>query len=355
MPAHVQRPVIVNAPHRITTHELLEGIRAHTADPVTGADHPRLRVWQRYIDNSGVQYRYWSRPFDEATAAVGVAHRSRNAFDDALAMAAQAARQALADARLEPGQVDAIVTSHTTSFTVPGLDVHLVGALGLRHDVVRMPIATMACAGGAQALIRAHGYTQAHPGARVLVVVGEVPSTIYHRSETTDESMMYRALFGDSGSATVVTGITPGNTDDLPPGLRITGTLESVLPDSLDRYWGTVDADGLHFLSTKAAARAAADALPNLRDWLGDTAPEWVIVHPGGPGIVRDTVAGLGLDPDKAGRHSYASLRSGNRGGSAVLDVLARTHDDPPAPGSPGVLTAYGPGFITAALRGVWG
>jgi predicted naringenin-chalcone synthase len=37
-----------------------------------------------------------------------------------------------------------------------------------------------------------------------------------------------------------------------------------------------------------------------------------------------------------------------------VLRILERTHTTPPADGSTGVAVAYGPGFITAALRGTW-
>jgi predicted naringenin-chalcone synthase len=66
-------------------------------------------------------------------------------------------------------------------------------------------------------------------------------------------------------------------------------------------------------------------------------------------------VAGVGLDPDKQGRFSYASLAEvGNLGGGAVLDVLRRTHADPPPPGSPGLLAAFGPGFVATALHGTW-
>lgn len=55
-----------------------------------------------------------------------------------------------------------------------------------------------------------------------------------------------------------------------------------------------------------------------------------MLIHPGGPRILHDAAAGLGL-AEAALRHSWNSLRErGNLGGSAVLDVLARTHDDPP-------------------------
>ncbi|MFD0393362.1 hypothetical protein ACFQ3Z_16140 [Streptomyces nogalater] len=126
------------------------------------------------------------------------------------------------------------------------------------------------------------------------------------------------------------------------------------MPNSRDRYWGTIDEQGLHFESTKAAATAAADALPYLTDWLGERPVEWAAVHPGGPRIIDDVITGVGLDADKAGQHSHDSLRqNGNLGGVAILDVLRRTYEDPPAPG-PGLLTAFGPGFTVAGIYGAW-
>jgi predicted naringenin-chalcone synthase len=344
--------VINLAAHRIETDALIEHIRTTYSDP---DPHPRMGVWERIIRNAGVTQRYWTRPLAEATAQTNVAHRAKVAFGDALDLAETAARQALDVAGLDPGEVDLIVTSHTTSWTVPSLDVHLVERLGLRPTVSRMPIATMACAGGAQALVRALDFVKGRPGARVLVVVGETLSTIYHQSETTPQSMIYRALFGDSAGACIVTGVTNENARDLEPGFVAADSLELVLPNSRDRYWGTIDNDGLHFESTRAAARAPGDALPYLTDWIGGRPLEWAVAHPGGPRIIDDVVAGLGLDPEKHGRHSHASLaENGNLGGTAVLDVLRRTHDDPPALGDPGVLAAFGPGFNVAAVYGAW-
>lgn len=344
MPAHIGRPVIKLAEHRITTDDLISHIRA----AYSAAKHPRIGVWERVIRNAGVDQRYWTRPLAEATAPAGVAHRAEVAFSDALILAESAARQALDVAGLDPSDIDAIITSHTTSWTVPGLDVHLVERLGLRPSVARVPLSTLACAGGAHALVRALDYTRARPGARILVVVAETLSTIYHQAETSPQSMIYRALFGDSAGAVVVTG-SPG------PGLHIYDSFECVLPNSRDRYWGTIDGAGLHFDSTRAAASAAADALPYLNDWAASRPVEWVVAHPGGPRIIDDVVAGFGLDPEKHGRHSRQSLaENGNLGGAAVLDVLRRMHDDPPASGDDGVLAAFGPGFNTAAVYGTW-
>lgn len=342
LPAYVTRPCIALPDHKVTTGEIVDDIAAHHAD------HPRLAAILRVVANCGVETRYFTRPLAEVASDPGVQARAENAFGDAHALAHRAATEALEGAGLTPGDIDCVITSHTTSWTVPNLDIHLVNSLGLRPTVARIPQATLACAGGVQALARAADYLKAHPGSRVLVVVAETLSTIYHHGDATIESMIYKALFGDSGAACIVTDSPLG------PGLAITDTFEHVLPDALDRYWGRIDDSGLHFDSTKKAARAAADALPHLLEALGTWRPAWAVVHPGGPRIIADVTAALGLDPQDAA-HSVAALAEhGNLGGAAALDVLARTHTTPPPAGADGIAVAFGPGFITAGVRGHW-
>nr|BBG91909.1 type III polyketide synthase [Streptomyces sp.] len=342
MPAYVSEPVTVLPPHKITTAEICEDVRAHHGD------HPRLPTILRVIEGCGVAERYFTRPFPEAVAAVGVEHRLRSAFGDASAMAEEAARRALEGGGLTATDVDIVITSHTTSWAVPNLDAHLVVSLGLRPGVARIPLTSLACAGGAQALIRAADQLKARPGAKVLVVVAEALSTIYHRDEDSVESMIYKALFGDSAGACVVTDVPRG------PGLVIEETFEFLLPDSLDRYWGHADLAGLHFNSTRKALAAPGQAVPHVLEWLGDRRPAFAVVHPGGPRIITETIAALGLAPDH-GHHSFNSLaQNGNLGGNAVLDVLRRTHTTPPDPGAEGLMVAFGPGFAVAGVRGRW-
>ncbi|MGW8375606.1 PhlD [Streptomyces sp. ODS28] len=342
MPAHVSEPVTVLPPYKVTTAEIGADVRARHAE------HPRLPVFLRVIEGCGVAERYFTRPFEEVVAANGAAHRMSSAFTDAAGLAVEAARGALEHTGLHAAEVDAMITSHTTSWAVPNLDVRLVAELGLRPEICRLPMGSLACAGGAQALIRAADLLKARPGAKVLVVVAEVLSAIYHRDEDSVESMIYKALFGDSAGACVVTDAPLG------PGLAVEETFEYVLPDSLDRYWGRVDAAGLHFDSTKKALAAPGEAMPRVLEWLRGWRPSFAVIHPGGPRIITGTTAALGLDAGSA-RHSLDSLeQSGNLGGNAVLDILRRSHASPPAPGTGGLLLAFGPGFTVAAVRGIW-
>jgi predicted naringenin-chalcone synthase len=348
VPAYIARPVTVFPPHKVTTAEIIDDIRHHHPK------HPRARSLPRVLANVGVNTRYFTRPLESPTVSgnAGIDERSATAFEDALDLAEQACRQLLAAHHLQPADIDTIITTHSTGFSVPNMDIHLMERLGLPPRTRRIALTTMACAGGVQALIRAVDLTASRPWTRTLVVAAETISAVYNHTDDAVEHMIYKALFGDSAAATLVTDQPHG------PSIRVTGpqdTYEHVLPNSLPRYNGRADHTGFHFDSTKEALSAADDVLPHLLDWLGPhTLVDWAAIHPGSPRIIADTARALGLDAHDA-RHSTDTLADeGNLGGPSVLRVLERTHDDPPQDGTEGLLVAYGPGFNTAAIRGTW-
>ncbi|WP_405793430.1 PhlD [Streptomyces sp. NBC_01506] len=344
----VSRPVVRTAPYWVSTEDIGRDLRARHPT------HPKLALWLRMLGHTGVVTRPWVAPLAETAARESVGERSRAAYEGARPLAVDAARESLRGSGLAPGDVDCLVTTHTTSWTVPGLDVDLIRLLGLRPDVSRVGLTTVACAGGAHALVQAARFVRARPGARVLVVAAEALSTLYHPRDLTLQSVLYGGLFGDAGGAVVVSDADADADRGVSDGLlEVADTWEFVLPQSQDAYWGVIEEDGLHFDSGPDAKTAAGRVLPHLAGWLDGRPVEWAAVHPGGPAIIRGTLAGLGLDPDTAGTHSFASLARGNLGGVALLDVLARTLDPRVADAidGEGVAVAFGPGFTATALR----
>ncbi|QGZ53322.1 PhlD (plasmid) [Streptomyces sp. QHH-9511] len=354
MPVYISRPHTILPDHKVSTSEIVDDILTHHPE------HPRRAAIPRIISALRVDTRYFTQPLTAPTISgtASIEERSTTAFNDALEMATRAGRTALTTAGLHAGPdpgayagVDAIVTTHSTGWAVPNLDIHLIDRLRLAPTVRRIALTTLACAGGTQALIRAIDLVTARPGTRVLVVAAEVISSVYNHHDTSIEAMIYKALFGDSAAACIVSDHPLG------PSLRIDDpddTLEFVLPDSVERYSGRIDGTGFHFDSTKQALTAADDVLPTVLNWLGDSPVDFTAIHPGSPRIITDTATALGLD-DAAARHSFTTLADeGNLGGVSILRVLERTHADPPPAGARGVVIAYGPGFAAAALRGTW-
>ncbi|MER5988680.1 PhlD [Streptomyces sp. NPDC001787] len=336
----IGRPVVVRAPNWMSTDDLVEDLKARYG-------HPKLSVWLRMLRSTGVVERPWSAPLEKTAGMAGVGVRSRAAYEASRDRAVTAAQAALDEAGLSPRDVDVLITSHTTSWTIPGLDVDLVGRLGLRPELERIGLATAACVGGGHGLVHATRSLRGRPGGRALVVAAEDLSTLYNPEARppTMQGALYGGLFGDAAGAVVVSAVESASAGDL----VVEDVWELVLPDSSDAYWGVVHEEGVFFDSGKEAVKAPARVLPHLTGWLGNRPVEWAAVHPGGPGIISGTLTGLGLDEEKAGRHARDSLAGGNLGGVALLDVLARTMADGAAHG-PGVAVAYGPGFTSAGL-----
>ncbi|MCX3061191.1 beta-ketoacyl-[acyl-carrier-protein] synthase family protein [Streptomyces beihaiensis] len=344
MPAYVSRPRTVLGAHKVTTDEIADDIRANHQG------HPRLNASVRAVQGCGVRSRYFTRPLSSATVSGtdGIEERALGAFADALDLAEQAAKAALGEAGLAATDIDAVVTTHSTSWAVPNLDVLLVSRLGMRPTVRSVPQMSLACTGGAKSLIRATDLVAARPGDKVLVVAAEVLSAIYHHDDDGMEAMIYKALFGDSAGAAVVSG------EPLGPGLAVEDSFEHVLPDAARDLSGRITSAGLHFDATRRGRTAFREVLPTLTDWLGARRTDFPVLHPGSAPIITETATALGLDADSA-HHSLDTLtHEGNLGGVSVLRVLERTHDAPPAAGDRGTMVAYGPGFTTAALHGHW-
>ncbi|MER6021683.1 hypothetical protein [Streptomyces anulatus] len=154
---------------------------------------------------------------------------------------------------LGPQDVDVLVTTHTTSWTIPGLDVDLVGWLGLRPDVERIGPATAACAGGGHALVHTTRALRGRPGRRALVVAGADLSTLHRPGPEvpTMQDVRYGGRFGDSAGAAVVSAVEEAGAG----GLVVEDVWELVLPDSSRAYGGMVHEGGISFDSGRRPQR----------------------------------------------------------------------------------------------------
>lgn len=277
-----------------------------------------------------------------------LAQRSAVAVKVGSDLATTAATAALADAGVAPADVDAVVVASTTVVRSPGLDATLVATLGLRHDVRRVPVGSMASLGGAAAL--AVGADLVAAGHRcVLVVVVEVNSTAFTPTGDGAETVLTMALFSDGAAAAVLTAPDPAGGGD-GGSVAVVGSASHLVPDSGWVMGFDVDDHGLRWRLAPqvpevalAHTGASVDAALATVGWTrGDI--NHVLLHPGGLKVLAACAEALGLD-DRALEVSRAVLAdTGNVSGVTVLLVLER-HLAGPAPAGRALLTAMGPGF----------
>jgi predicted naringenin-chalcone synthase len=278
--------------------------------------------------------------------------RAAEYFETACSLAVRAARQALREACLSADHIDAVITCSTTDFGAPGIDPYLIGELHLAPTVRRIPVTQLGCAGATHALAQAATQIRAHPGSNVLIVAVELLSYMAQPSQTDMSGMILKALLGDAAGATVVRG------DDRCSGMRLGRHWEYLLPGSghYARVW--MSAAGPALETHRDLLAAPEKFVPEMVAWLtaggAPTVPDFIIPHPGGPRVIAGLASGLGLDHSLF-RHAEMSLGEiGNVGGVSLLDVAARTFDEPPREGARGLLVGLGPGLTVVAAEATW-
>jgi predicted naringenin-chalcone synthase len=242
-----------------------------------------------------------------------------------------------------------------TGFRAPGLDAHLVHALGLRHDVERVMIGFMGCYAAFTALRTARTICRADPDATVLIVCVELCSLHFQR-EPTMTNIVANSLFGDGAAAALVRN---ANGDGGGGGFELVDALSRLDRDSGDQMtWTITDTGFLMRLGTEVPAtlgdriEAFVESLLARNGLRREDVGFWA-VHPGGRRILEAVQSRLGLgDADMA--PSFAVLEDcGNMSSPTILFVLDRILASRPVPGTYGVALAFGPGLTleSALLR----
>lgn len=270
----------------------------------------------------------------------------------------RAARRALGVAGLDAADVDCLITSHSTTPALPGLDLSLLNRLPLRRDVLLLPATQWACIAGTRSLALAADLVAADPERVVLVVISEALSTTYQPADDTLESLIVRLLFADTAVAVVVTG-RPA-TESV---LRLDAVWHHTLPGTMNLHRLETREDGTHFVMDRRGPRAVQETVAAMWTWLRlrhqDDAHPWhpdlLLAHPGGTRVLEYMEQTMPEEwPEGLLAHSRDSYTTGNRGGAAVLDILRRAHEAGQKSGSRTVLYAAAPGLTATAVEGEW-
>jgi alkylresorcinol/alkylpyrone synthase len=294
--------------------------------------------------NAGIERRYSCVPLDWYERPHGWTERNALYLEHATALLERAARDALGRAGTTPDAIDAVVAVSTTGIATPGLDARLIGRLGLRRDVRRLPVFGLGCAGGVIGLARAADLARAVPGTRVLLLVVELCALSFRKNDVSKSNVVATALFGDGAAAAVI------SSDGSGPALGAAG--EYTWPDSLGVMGWDVAEDGLKAvfsrdipgLVRRHMRDVVSEFLSQHRLALGDI--DHFICHPGGAKVLSALEEAFRIG-DGALVEGRAVLRDyGNMSAVTVLFVLERAL----AARRRGqmLLTSLGPGFTAA-------
>lgn len=323
--------------------------------PLISPAPERRAVLERMHAASGIGTRHTALPL-ERYRDLGSFRQANDIFIEVATDLAEAGlRAALAEAGLEPPDVDFVLFTSVTGVSAPSVDALLVSRMGLRPDVKRLPSFGLGCVGGAAGLARVDDYLAGHPDEVGVLLSVELCSLTLQRDDATMANFVATGLFGDGAAAVVLVG------DAWPePGIRVVGARSCFFPDTREVIGWNVGGSGFEIVLTAGVAEVIAKHFPGeVAAFLGDhglTVDDigaWV-AHPGGPRVLEAFAGAVGVQR-AAFERSWASLeRVGNLSSAAVLHVLADAIAEGQPPGTHGLLFALGPGVAAEFVLLEW-
>jgi Chalcone and stilbene synthases, N-terminal domain len=189
---------------------------------------------------------------------------ANNAYIDvAVDLGEQAIRSALADAGIEPYEVDTIVVVSSTGIAVPTIDARLMSRISLRPDIKRVPLFGLGCVAGAAGMARVHDYLRGYPDDVAVLLSVELCSLTLQRDDPSIPALIGVSHFGDGAVAVVATGADwTDHRNALSPnayhGPRILATQSRVIPDTVDVMGWNVGSSGFQLVLSKDVPKMGA-------------------------------------------------------------------------------------------------
>ncbi|KAF2285639.1 hypothetical protein GH714_006126 [Hevea brasiliensis] len=205
-----------------------------------------------------------------------------------------------------------------------GKEAALTKLLGLRPSVKRLMMYQQGCFAGGTVLRLAKDLAENNKGARVLVVCSEITAVTFRGpSDTHLDSLVGQSLFGD-GAAAIIVGSDPVPQVEKPLFELVTAA-QTILPNSDGAIDGHLREVGLTFhllrdvpgIISRNIEKSLVEAFQPLgiSDW---NSLFW-IAHPGGPAILDQVEAKLGLKPEKLRATRHVLSEYGNMSSACVL------------------------------------
>jgi alkylresorcinol/alkylpyrone synthase len=302
--------------------------------------------------NSGIDSRALAMPVEWYLEPRGFEARNAAYLEVATSLFEKSAADALERAGLHGRDIDAVVTVTSSGVATPTLDARAAHRLGLRSDVMRVPMFGLGCAGGLSGLsvgarlaARSAG---AESGAKVLVVAVELCTLSFRRDTFTKANVVATALFADGAAAAVLVPAVGGS------AVTLTAGCQHMWPSTLRIMGWDVADDGFEVVFDRdippfirRQLRPVADgALERLGIERADV--ERFGFHPGGAKVLEAIEGAMELPPGSLDIERAVLRANGNMSAPTVLFVLERLL----ASGGAGlrVMSALGPGFTAVMV-----
>ena len=277
--------------------------------------------------------------------------------EKAIILCAEVLEKALQKTGIDPQQIDYLITTSCTGFMIPSVDAYLINLLGLRNDVVRIPVTEIGCAAGAAGLIYADALLRGHPGGCAVVLSFEFPSNTIQLENWSWDNFVGTALFADGLACALVRNDESASAE---PRARIMATQMRHVPQTTHILGYNITNGGLAMTLDKSLPRVIEEnfeaiVLPFLAQ--SGYTPEDIdhfLIHPGGVKIINAVEQVLA----KFGKHAAESrdimTQHGNMSSATILFILEKLMREKHPHGHTAFVLSFGPGFSADQLLLKW-
>jgi len=312
---------------------------------------PRLRsIFKRILTGSQIRKRHFGTTLEhivEITEGKSVEEKFSIWKASTMEFWTQQAIDILANAGLAPDEIDGVCTCTTSGFVTPDPAILIQSEIGLRKDIIRMPLFGFGCSGGQAAIHRVNEYLTSFPEKAFLVFVGESCGTQY---ETTDSVsvLVSNSIFGDGFS----TMLMVGNEHRLAEKsqVELLNSKSIIFPNCDFAIGQWMSDEGIHTHLDAKLPRLVSQSVKAPLDQLFEEAQvdkteiDYWMCHAGGPKVMEAFGETLSLN-DEALNTTMETYRDfGNQSAVSVITTMKRFLEQNTKTGY-GFMMALGPGI----------
>ncbi len=333
-----------------TTKEIIPYVNAW----LSGQEERFRRKAIKIFEGAQVDKRYGIMPIEEVFKETSFEEKNQLYVRESKKLGTSVLQKALESCDWKADSIDYIITVSCTGIMIPSLDAFIINDLGLRNDVVRMPITEMGCAAGISGLIYATGLLRGNPGKRLVLIAVESPTATFQHQDYSMANIVSAALFGDGASCVLLSSEEDVN------GPTIVGEEMYHFQDAVHMMGFDLTNTGLKMILDPTVPEVIAERFPEIihpfleKYKLSIQDVEHLIFHPGGKKIVQTVeelfgTLGKNIDETKAVLMEY-----GNMSSVTVLYVLEAFLKKEIPKGDYGLLLSFGPGFSAQRVLIQW-
>ena len=333
-----------------TTKEILPYLKVW----LSGQDERFQRKVLKIFENAAVDRRYSIMDAHEVFLNTSFEEKNDIYVRESIKLAENALKKSLEKAKLQPQDIDYIITVSCTGIMIPSLDAYLINNLKMKQDIVRLPVTEMGCAAGVSGMIYAKNFLKANPNKRAVVIAVESPTSTFQLDDYSMVNIVSAAIFGD-GAASVI--LSSYEEEEGP----------EIIDEAMYHFYNAEHMMGFKLVNTGlqmildlSVPQTISDHFPMIvhpfleKNNMKIEQVDHLIFHPGGRKIVETVESlfgslGKNIDDTKEVLKLY-----GNMSSATVLYVLERFMDKKLPKGDTGLMLSFGPGFSAQRILLKW-